>query len=338
MAARRALAAVLAVLALGGGAYLAAREAGPPAVGTAAVRTGKAVEAVYATATVEPVNWAAVSPLRTARIVSVAAEEGDAVKAGDVLALMDDADLRARLDEARARLSYSSGEMGRAEELFGAGHMARNSYDARKADLLQARANVTALEQQIRQMALAAPLDGIVLWRDGEPGEVKEAGKAVFWIGQPRPLRLDAEVDEEDAPKIVPGQKVLSTADAFPGEVMEGAVSRVTPKGDPVSKSYRVYADLPAGTKLMIGMTVESNIVVREKENALLVPREALAPGPSLWIAAGGAARRAPVRTGITGEDFAEILEGAGEGDLVILPPFDGLEDGAPVRAEAPAP
>lgn len=334
MAARRALAGLLAVLALGGGVYLAAK-AGPPAVRTAAVRTGKAVEAVYATATVEPVNWAAVSPLRTARIVSVAVEEGDTVKAGDVMARMDDADLRARLDEARARLSRASTEMDRAETLFSAAHIAREAYDARKSELLQARANVTAIEEQIRQMALVSPLGGTVLWRDGEPGEVKEAGKAVFWVGQPRPLRLDAEVDEEDAPKIVSGQKVLSTADAFPGEVTEGAVGRITPKGDPVSKSYRVYADLPDDTKLMIGMTVESNIVIREKEKTLLVPREALAPGPALWIASGGAARLTPVKTGILGEEFAEILEGAGEGDLVILPPFDRLEDGAPVRAKA---
>ena len=86
----------------------------------------------------------------------------------------------------------------------------------------------------------------------------------VFWIGDPKPLRITADVDEEDVPRVEPGQKVLLRADAFPDRVLEGGLTSITPKGDPVQKTYRVRIELPDDAPLLIGMTVEANVVVRE--------------------------------------------------------------------------
>ncbi len=304
----------------------------------AEVEKGKAVEAVYATAVVEPVLWAAIAPVTTGRITELNVQEGQEVKAGDILARLDDSDIRSQLDENRALESYHAAEVERAEKLIKTGALSEDKYDQRKTNLIQVRARINMLEQQISQLALASPLDGRVLWRDVELGEVKEAGKPLFWVGKPHPLRLEAEVDEEDIPKIKSGQTVLITADAFPGEVMEGLLHWISPKGDPINKSYRVYVSLPEDTKLMIGMTVETNTIVNQKNEALLAPLAAVTDDSSVWLAQVGSmntytAKRVPVKTGIKGENKIEILEGLKQGDKLVLPPFEGLKDGLIIQA-----
>lgn len=303
------------------------------------VTRGKAVEAVYATAVVEPVRWAAIAPIMTGRVMEINMEEGDRVKAGDILARLDDSDLRAQLEENRAVESYHAAEVQRAESLIKKGALSEDKYDQRQTSLVQVRARISMLEHQIRQLALVSPMDGTVLWRDVELGEVKEAGKPVFWVGQPVPLRLESEVDEEDIPKIKIGQAVLVTADAFPGEVIQGALQWISPKGDPLNKSYRAYVSLPEDTKLMVGMTVETNMIVQEKSDVLLVSSGAVLDGGFVWRAEPGTlqgytARKVSVKTGIASERLIEIIDGVAEGDILFLPPFDGLADGAAVQPD----
>ncbi len=326
----------LAVIAAGVVTVAGWRLAQPHSYKMATVHTGKAVEAIYATAIVEPVDWAAIAPVTTGRITTVNVKEGDLVKKGGVLAKLDDTTVQAELEEARARQTYLEKEMDRVEKLLEKGHASQQKYDEIKSDLEQIQAHIRMHEQQAYQLSLLAPIDGTVLWRDVELGEVKQAGEPLFWVGKPRPLRLEAEVDEEDIPKVKSGQKALITADAFEGRVLEGVVNWISPKGDPVNKSYRVYVSLPDETPLMIGMTVETNIIVQEKGNTMLVPTDTVIEGPAVWLVVAQGeqmiARKVSVKTGIVGENNIEILSGLAEGDRIILPPFNGLKDGAEIQ------
>ena len=144
-----------------------------------------------------------------------------------------------------------------------------------------ARAAVAAARERIEHLMLRAPMDGTILRRDGEVGEVVDSGQVLFWVGRPVPLWIIAEVDEKDIPLVTVDQKTLVKADAFPSQELWGSVSQITPKGDPVNKSYRVRIRLPEYSPLRIGMTTEVNIVVAEKTDTLLVP--AAAAGPR-WV------------------------------------------------------
>ena len=115
-------------------------------------------------------------------------------------------------------------------------------------------------------------MDGVVLRRDGEVGEIAEVGQILFRVGVPKPLQVVAEVNEEDIPRVAVGQTVLLRTDAFPGQRLEATVREITPMGDPVAKTYRIRVALPDDTPLRPGMSVEANVVTREKPNALLVP------------------------------------------------------------------
>jgi RND family efflux transporter MFP subunit len=178
---------------------------------------------------------------------------------------------------------------------------------------------------------LRAPTAGVVLRQDGEVGEIAEPGEVLFWVGQPAPLLVVADVNEEDIPRVDIGQRVLLRSDAFSGRSLEGSVDSITPKGDPVTKTYRVRIALPDDTPLRIGMSTDVNIVVQVAENALLVPSLALRE-EVLFTVEEGRARRREVEVGIRGIRDAQILSGLGEDAQIVSPYPDELAEGARVK------
>jgi RND family efflux transporter MFP subunit len=318
---------VCAILAFG----LFQRFYGTPAVTTATVTRGPAVEAVYASGTVEPVFWAKVQPLGTGRIASVEAREGDEVRTGQILMRLDDRELRALVAQLEAELRFLRSELERVSELARRGVTTTQVEERARSQLDQTAATLNAARQRVEDHVLRSPMDGTVLRRDGEVGETARPEDVLFWIGRDSPLRIEAEVDEEDIPLVTVGQPALIKADAFSGRILDGTVADITPKGDPVNKSYRVRIGLPPETPLMIGMTVESNIVVRREDAALLVPQGALSGGHVFVLVEGRAVRRAVVM-GVVGQGVVEIRDGLAEGDTVVIDPPAALNDGSPVR------
>ena len=150
---------------------------------------GSAVEAVYATGVVEPVAWARVGPLATGRIASILARDGDEVRAGEVLARLDDREALARLAELEARAAYWREELGRQAQLADRGFASRDARERAQSEFLQVVAAIAAQRQRIGDLALVAPMDGSVLRQDGEVGETVDARTVLFWIGRGRCAR-----------------------------------------------------------------------------------------------------------------------------------------------------
>ncbi len=325
---KSALLAGLAAAAAGGW-WIASR---PPAVtATAVAVTGPAVQAVYATGTVEPVVWARIGPAVKGRIVAIDAEEGARVEPGAVLARLDSTVVAAQVREAEARARFLREDAQRLRQLASRDIIARAALDRAESEANAAEAVVETYRRRLDDTVMRAPLGGVVLRRDGEIGEVVDTTHTVFTVGEPRPLRVTAEVDEEDIPRVASGQLALMRADAFEGQVLRGRVAEITPAGDPRLKVYRVRIALPDETRLRIGMTVEANIVVRETSDAVLVPDAALKDG-AVWVLEGDRVRRRPVTIGVRGAQRVEILEGIAVGERVVLDPAPSLVDGGPVR------
>jgi RND family efflux transporter MFP subunit len=331
---------ILLVLAAGG-VWGLWRFAGPRTVTVAHPMRGTAVQAVYATGTVESSVTVRIAPQLGGRITELKADEGQAVKAGDVLARLDDRDMRASAGELRARAVYAQQQHERAEALVNQGWATRDRLDQARAERDAAQQAVKRIEDQLTFMTLTSAADGTIIRRDGEAGEYVPVNQPVFYLAKAgAPLRVTADVDEEDVPLVKAGQKVLIKADAFPREVFKGQVTEVTPKGDPVARSYRVRVTLPADTALQIGMTAETNIITVEHEKALMVPATALV-GSMVWLEKDGRIGPGKLHIGVRGRDRVEILAGLGESSRVVLNPPPGMRDGDMVRAqliELPAP
>lgn len=307
-----------------------------PMVTVVAPVRGTAVEIVYATGAVEPVRWARVASVIRHRIVEICDCEGKAVAKGDVLARLDDKDVRAQLQELLAREDFAKREVGRQTELIGRGATTTQAYERASMDLRAIQGLISVQVEKLADYTINAPMDGVVLRRDGEVGEIAEAGQILFRIGVLKPLQIVAEVNEEDIPRVAIGQIVLLRTDAFLGRRLVGKVREVTPMGDPVAKTYRIKVALPDDTPLLPGMSVEANVVTREKTHALLVPADAV-QATSVFVVEGERASKRKVELGIRGTRAVEILSGLAENERVVSPAPSTLTDGHRVRVTGKA-
>ena len=329
MGSRRVIVAVLIIAAAAAAAWW--HYGRGIALTTVAATRGTAVEIVYATGAVEPVRWAKVASLVRERIVDLCYCEGKSVEKGHLLAKLDDSEVRGQLQELRAREDFAKREQARVTELMSRGATTTQAYERASADLRQIQALISVQMERLADHRLTSPMDGVVLRRDGELGEIAEIGQTLFRVGVPKPLQVVAEVNEEDIPRVAVGQAVLFRTDAFAGRRLEGKVSDITPMGDPIAKTYRIRIALPDDTPLLVGMSVEANVITREKPNALLVPADAV-QGSTVFVVEGGRARRRTVEIGIRGTRMIEVMSGVTEGERVVAPTVAGLADGTRVR------
>ncbi|MGZ9033237.1 MAG: efflux RND transporter periplasmic adaptor subunit, partial [Rhodospirillales bacterium] len=275
--------------------------------------------------------WAKVTPMIRGRIMELCKCEGAPIAQGEALARLDDAEERARVEELQARAEFLEGDMRRYARLLEGAHVSAQTYQRAASAYAEIRALIAAERSRLNDFTIRAPIAGQVLRRDGEVGEIVDSDDVLFWVGEPRPLWIIAEVDEEDIARVRVGQRALIKADAFPDQVLQGTVDTITPKGDPINKSFRVRIALPEDTPLLIGMTAEINIVVATVEDALLVPADALSGG-GVFVASDGRARERQVQTGIASPATVQITAGLGADEQIIVAPPAGLRDGQRVR------
>ncbi len=323
---------VVALGALAGAGVVAWRQFGPVAVEIAHPTRGAAVRAVYATGTVEPTVMLPIAPRTAGRLMELKADEGARVREGQELARLEDADLQRSVDELDARARFAKTQLDRAQTLFDRGLGTVLERDRARSEWQAADATVARARALRSFMTLTAPADGQILRRDGEVGQVIPANQPIFYFSRREPLRIEAEVDEEDITLVQPGQRVLIRAPALPDQVIDGKLAAITPKGDPVSRAFRVRIEPENDAPLRIGMTAEVNIVVTERANALLVPATAVVDG-HVWTVRDGELHRQPVQAGIGGETRTEILSGLAESDTVVVRPATGLREGRRARA-----
>lgn len=303
----------------------------PVAVEIVSPRRGEAVELVYATGFVEPVQPVSVASRITAPVSAVLVEEDQPVRRGQALLRLDDADLRGAFAQAHAQSVGATLTERRTATLFRQGWVTRAALDAAVANGEAARAATDAAEARLGQNVIRAGIDGVVIKRDVEPGDLATPSRVLLLLGDPRRMRVTATVDERDIPRVRTGQKALLSSDAWPGRVVTGRVASMTPTGDPDQRAFRVRLSIDGGAALPMGMTLEVNIVSRSASHALLVPVSALT-GATLWVVEDGRARRRPVRTGIVGSERAQVEAGLSDNDRVIDHPSATLREGMRVR------
>ncbi len=328
---------LLAALAAAGGWALWLR---PPALTVAPAILGPAVEAVYATGHVEPLHWARVGPALRGRVTAVLGGEGERVARGQPFARLDDSTARHLVQEAEARARFAAEDLARTRLLVSRDIAPRVQLERAESEARATRALADAAARRLEDYVVRAPDEGTVLRRDVEPGQIADPMDALFWVGEQSPLRVTAEVDEEDIARVRVGQAALLRADAFAGQVLPAEVAQITPMGDTVRKAYRVRLTLPEPTPLRIGMTVEANIVVRRTPDAVLVPLAALREGRVFVVEQDARVTPRAVEVGVRGAERAEIRRGLAVGEQVVAEaPPGGLRPGQrirPIPAAAP--
>lgn len=292
---------------------------------------GPAAELVYATGFIEPVAPVSISSRLTAPVARVLADEGERVRRGDPLLILDDRELRGSLAESQAQSTGATLAEARATTLYRQGWVTRAALDLAVANGRAARAATDSARARLDHAVIRASIDGIVTRRDVEPGDLATPGQVLMTIGDPSRVRITATVDERDIGRVAPGQTAWLSNDSWSGRQRRARVTTLTPGGDPTQRAFRVRLS-PDGGALPIGMTVEVNIVTRQSDNALLLPASAIT-GSIAWISEAGRARPRRLRLGIVGSDKVEILGGLAATDRVVDRPPAGLAEGRRLRA-----
>jgi RND family efflux transporter MFP subunit len=324
---------ILAIATAGAGYYGYSHLLHPPLVTTSFASLAAVSEAVYGTGTVEPERWAKVVPLQRRRLVDLCRCEGQVVKSGQILGRQDDAEERSALEQMEINRGQLERDLTRAEKDRDKNDATRTEYEQRWTKLEEAKSRIAAQKVRLDSLILRAPLDGMVLRRDSEVGEIAGPTDVLFWVGPPAPMQVVAEINEEEINRIASGQKAFLRSEAFPGRALRATVSQITPKGDPTRKTFRVYLRLPQDTPLRIGMSVETNIIFREKPAAIVVPAEAVA-GDSVQMVDDGRIKRVPITVGIRGSRNTEIIGDVSKGTTVLSPARRDLADGARIRID----
>lgn len=238
----------------------------------------------------EPSSTAHVGPLVPGRITRMDASLGDRVKKGQLLGVVASSDVssaRARLDQARARLSAAESAQKRQQQLASEGIGAQRQLVEADAQVGELRAEVEGLRQQLSvfgsgragELALSAPIDGVVVMLHGTIGEMATPEEPVFIVTDPTRVWVRGNVPELELERVQTGSAAIVRLHAFPDLVMSGTVSYIAPSLDDASRSLpiRVTLDAPDG-RLKSGLFGSIELVGgAADERVLVVPADAVA-------------------------------------------------------------
>ncbi|MCX8097740.1 MAG: efflux RND transporter periplasmic adaptor subunit [Casimicrobiaceae bacterium] len=188
----------------------------------------------------------------------------------------------------------------------------------------EARAALALAESRLAQTRILSPVDGRVVARAVEVGEVVQPGRRLMTLAADGPTRLIAQIDEKNLALVREGIEATAASDAFPNERFRARVQLVAAAADPQRGTIEVWLEVPEPPAyLREAMTVSVEVVAGEKPQAIVVPvralREAGGEGPRVLVLEEGRAVERPVRTGLRTAQWVEILEGVRAGEPVIL-------------------
>jgi len=312
----------------------AARETLP----TATVTAVKVTTARHATfedipGTVVPRVKSALEAKVVGRIVSLTAESGQSIKAGQTLLKIDAPEIQARADQALSALKLAEQESQRTQNLFARQAATRSEVDAVTAQLNQARAAAAEANVMLGYLSVVAPFDGIVSRKLVDVGDLASPGKTLIEIEQPTGKRFEAAIPETLIGQVKPGATLKVSFDGV-AEPVAATVAEIDPAGDPGSRSWRVKFDLPAGADFRSG-TFGRVAVPRDESSAIVIPASAVIQRGQLdlvFVVAGGQASLRLVKTGRSVAGNVEILSGLQADESVVVNPTVALKDGQPVN------
>lgn len=295
----------------------------------------------------------------TGRLRRLNVEEGDSVRAGEVLAELENDDIRAELDLAAARLKRARADsieaslnVSRQNKLFESGYATQEMLDAANALFMRALADidagiagVKAAEVALENTIIRAPFDGTVLIKHADVGEmvapfasaVSSRG-AVVTLADMKSLEVEADVSESNINKVKVGQPCEIILDAYPNMVYPGNVKKIVPTADRTRATVltKVAFD-KIDSRVLPEMSARINFMpLTPTDTALAQPIKAVVRSALtsrnekrvVFKVLNGLVQETPVETGRQLGDMVEITAGLEVGDEVVLAPTGGMKSG----------
>jgi RND family efflux transporter MFP subunit len=322
--------------------FVGVRMTRPMPVGVVEARQGPAERVLAITGRTRPQVTVTIVPKAGGQIVRLTKEEGQTVRAGELLVQLDAEAPRAAADEAVSRIAAqqralveSERNFDRASQLKARGLATVKDYDQARFDLDQARSELQRLEAsrrevsaKLRDSTIVAPVSGVVLSRPVDQGQVVSAQSVIYEIAPLADVEVEADVDEQFLAEVREGLKadVLIAGRAAP---IAATLYYVSPKVDPRTGGAKVRLRLDEKVEgLRSGLTADVNLVVERRPSAITVARSAILGRDAtarVQVVTGGVVEEKKVRFLEWPSDRVIVLAGLDAGQQLIAQPRPDL-------------
>ncbi len=295
---------------------------------------------IQISAPVEPLRQVQLATRTDGILTEVLVEEGDTVLPGQVLARIDVREQQAELLRARAQLAEREATFERYERLIGSDYIDQASFEAARANLAVARAEVEIWKTRVEFGTVRSNIEGVVVARRVEPGESVARLAPLFLLASLHPQVLRLGVSELDVTSIGVGQTVVIQVDALAAVgPLEGRVRRVFPAAEVDSRLVTVEVELLDAAALGVrpGFLARAELVVDRRAGVLAVPVGSLARTPEgahyvMVINGDNRLERRAVEPGVSRGVWREILAGLAPGERIVASNPLELNEGSAVR------
>jgi len=301
----------------------------------AAIRTLEKKELF--TGVLEPLKKADLAPAMPGLVRSIPVQIGQYVKAGQVLASMDDV----TLVSTRAQFEPLKAQYERSKRLYESNALSKAQFEGVEAQYLATKRQLTQIEENT---TITAPFSGVITAKAVEEGEIYSTmpgmggPKGLIQLVQLDPLKVDFKVDEKTIRHVKKGMKVALTIDALSetDTTVAGTVQWVNPAADPMSRTFEVRITVPNRNGLLrAGYFVKMAVIAESKKEVLAVPVNALIGDRIFVIDNTKRAIARVVSRGWETAEYVEILSGIAENELVVVAGNKALPDSSEVIIEA---
>jgi membrane fusion protein (multidrug efflux system) len=329
-----ALAAALA--ACTGSAGKQAGDHAPPLVRAEAAVLTPFVDRIEAVGNARANEQVTLSAPVTERIVRLNFDDGAYVRAGQVVAVLRQAEQTAALTEADARAREAQQQLRRVAELKDRGFATRSSYDTQVADAAAARAQAQQIQAQIGDRIIRAPFGGWVSLRTISVGAIASQGTEIATISDLTTIKLDFTVPETMLAAIREGMPIDALTSAYPNRPFHGVIRTIDPVIDPNTRAVTVRALLPNPDRLLRPGMLLNVAIESSRRTSLSVPELAVVgEGDAQYVftvGPGARVHRVQVHTGAHFNGRVEIVSGLRPGQPVVTEGIIKVTDGMQVR------
>jgi membrane fusion protein (multidrug efflux system) len=315
----------------------------PTAVETVKVETQTLVDETQAVGSLRSRQGVMLRPEVGGRVKEIFFNDGQRVRKGQVMVQFEDQLQQAQLSQAKAEMSIAEANHKRNQELVAQNFISKRSLDESGAALEVARAKLALTDATLQRLKVLAPFDGITGLKQVNVGDYLKDGADIVNVEDLEAVLLDFRLPERFQAKIRSGQKAQLTVDALPGRPFTAIVQAVDPLIEANGRSVGVRGCIDnRQQQLRPGMFARVNAVFGSRENAMVIPEEAIIPQGGrtfvVKVVAGEKpdslmSERVVVKTGLRLPGKVEILEGLAAGDTVVTAGHQRLQkDGTAVR------
>lgn len=253
-------------------------------------------------------------------------KEGEVVKKGDLLLLLDERETQAGLAEAEANFKLTQSTFERSKQLFNDKLISQQEFDQAAANFQSSQAAVEVRRQQLRQMRVVAPFEGTVGARMVSPGQVVTRSTPLTLLVDLDPVKIELNVPERFVGQLATNQEVQLSAAAFPGRKFSASVYFVSPAIDPSTRTalVRAYSQNPKH-ELKPGMFVSAELTMATRPRSIVIPETGLAQVQDensavvFTLTPDNTVVPKRVKLGVRIPGKVEILQGLAAGDRVIV-------------------